>query len=44
MNMEKVAKVMLDYKDSHSLFVEGYVYKSNKITSFLDTTHLKFSI
>ena len=33
MNMEKVAKVMLDYKDSHSLFVEGYVYKSNKITS-----------
>ena len=30
MKMDKVAKVILDYKDSNSLYVEGYVYKSKK--------------
>ena len=34
MNMEKIGKTKLDYKDDKSLYVEGYVYKSKKVITF----------
>ena len=37
MDLKKVEKTKLDYKDSNSIFVEGYIYKSEKF--LISTTY-----
>ena len=37
MDLKRIGKTKLDYKDSNSIFVEGYIYKSEKF--FLESSN-----